>query len=379
MIPQHDIFESPEFWWEKMFLPGVFLSLFGVTLPEAWEIYLVFGSEFFNFKIHPLMYFSAHYIGMNIPYMCIYVFWTLYLGNNFPMPYGTFCCSEISVIILLIAIWCGFPREVRSQPDFTKRRKFYFIYWGICTTALVFVEPAMTRTFHYLKIYEHDNGIKVTWILAFIIPICRGFYEWILPKILNKAAGHANEDAIFWMDTFIACAFALYATVMLADANDATEYLMLGVEMGINFCYAFQFISMHNKIQGNMTDEESTIWKNKKQAILRSLVTMETIEVLIPLAYGMCYATAYFGPNSTIMRDVKNTYWGNTEMDITGLFWSVSRMALIDACGGIVIGALLWLLCRINFFEEFCNIMAKYWISISIAMGSCMFYVRNKF
>ena len=41
MIPQHNIFEYPEFWWEQIFLPGVFASLLRVALPVSWELRLV--------------------------------------------------------------------------------------------------------------------------------------------------------------------------------------------------------------------------------------------------------------------------------------------------------------------------------------------------
>ena len=75
------------------------------------------------------------------------------------------------------------------------------------------------------------------------------------------------------------------------------------------------------------------------------------------------------------MEEVKNTYWGNTEVDINDLLGSVIRMAIYDVCGAIFIGVLLKVLCQIHVYEELCKIMEKYWISMSISMGSSMFYV----
>ena len=152
---------------------------------------------------------------------------------------------------------------------------------------------------------------------------------------------------------------------------------MLGVEYCITVFYALQIICMHNKDQGNMTPEEIIDWKNKKQARIRNLVTMETIEVLIPLAYSMSYGVAFYGPNARYMEKVKNTYWGNTEQDINAVFKSVFRMAGLDACGAILIGVVLGLVCQINTFEEICIIMKKHWITLSLVMGRCLFFVSN--
>ena len=91
----------------------------------------------------------------------------------------------------------------------------------------------------------------------------------------------------------------------------------------------------------------------------------------------MCYATAYYGPNATIMKGVKNNYFGNSEQDIQNVFGSVFKMAVLDTFGAILIGLLLRLLCQINIFDEFCVIMKKYWITLSIIMGMTIYFVRN--
>ena len=215
------------------------------------------------------------------------------------------------------------------------------------------------------------------WIIAFIIPIFRGFYEWILPKFFNRAAGHQNEASTFFLECNIGCHWAFYVTVRLASADELAENWMFGVEMCINFCYAFQIVFLHNKIQGDMTDEEITKWKTKKQAILRNLVSTEAIEILIPLAYSACYASAYYGPNAKIMAGVRSTYFGMKEGDIKDILQSVFKMAVVDAFGAILIGGLLRLLCQINIFDEFCIIMKKHWITILTIMGSCLIFVRN--
>ena len=41
MIPTHNIFEHPEFWWENIFPRGLLFAI-NISLPLAWQVYLVF-------------------------------------------------------------------------------------------------------------------------------------------------------------------------------------------------------------------------------------------------------------------------------------------------------------------------------------------------
>ena len=375
MIPEHNVFEYPEFWWERLVLRDVFFSL-SVALFTTQENFLIFNGEGFNSKLYPFTYFIAIYLGYAIPYLCIYILWTMYMVYNFPMPYVTVPGALFHRIPLFVAVWFGFRREFRCEPNFIKRFMSFVVY-KILTVSITYQEAVTDKILVQLTIFENENGIQVQWLLAIIIPTFRGFFEWILPKVFSTAAGNENEAAWFFMESSLACRYAVYVTVRLVSVDASTVYWMLGVELCINLYYALRIILMHNKVGGDMTAEEITKWKNKKQVLLRNLVTIEAIEILIPLAYSMSYATAYYGPNATIMKGVKNNYFGNAEQDIQDLFKSVFKMAVLDACGATFIGLLLKLQCQINIVDEFCVIMKKYWITLSIIMGYNMYLVRN--
>jgi len=297
------------------------------------------------------------------------------MGYNFPMPFLPIVPGWIANISLMVAVWLGFPSELRSHSQFRKRLTSFLLYLAISFT-IFFQHIFIDVIWGQLWAYENQNGVKVQWLLAFILPVCRGFYGWILPKVFNKAAGHENEAAGFFLETFIGCKYAFFVTVRMVNANDFVTYWIVAVEFCINLGYALQLILMHSKVQGNAA-EEIQKWKNKKQAILRNLVTMEGIEILIPLAYSMGYTTAYYGPNARNMVGVKCAYFGNTEKDIRVVLGSVSQLAELDAYGAIVIGILLGLLCQINIVDEFCIIMKKHWISLTLLVGSNMNFVRN--
>ena len=152
MIPQHNIFEHPEFWWEGMILGHVFVSL-DMALHSAWQVYVVFNGECFNSKLCPLIYFTAFYLGFNIPYVCIYIFWTVQLGYNFPIPFCPVVPGFISNISLMAAIWFGFPCELRSQPEFRHRLTSFLLYLAICFT-IIYQQVCLDTIFAQLKDYE---------------------------------------------------------------------------------------------------------------------------------------------------------------------------------------------------------------------------------
>ena len=196
---------------------------------------------------------------MNIPYVCIYILWTEHMGYNFPMPFAPLPCGCIAAFSMYITIWFGFSAELRSQEEFRKRLMSLMFYMAIITT-IVLHHIILDAILHLLKVYEYENGIQVQWILAFIIPISRGFYESVLPKIINKAAGNENEAASFAMETQIGCWYAMYVTVKLVTADQSTGNWILGVEFCINLWHAFQIIWIHNKVHGDVTVEEIRKW-----------------------------------------------------------------------------------------------------------------------
>ena len=55
------------------------------------------------------------------------------------------------------------------------------------------------------------------------------------------------------------------------------------------------------------------------------------------------------------------------------------QMFSLDFCGIIVTGVTLWVSCKINILEEFCNIMKKYWIilALKLAEGFVSTFAQN--
>ena len=64
-------------------------------------------------------------------------------------------------------------------------------------------------------------------------------------------------------------------------------------------------ISMTWRAKRNIT--EKSLQKLKKS--VQILVLAESLEIVIPLAYLVCFVIAYYGPNADILGNIKNGYW----------------------------------------------------------------------
>ena len=133
---------------------------------------------------------------------------------------------------------------------------------------------------------------------------------------------------------------------------------------------------MHRKIQSD--DSESDNLEILKQDVLEELIVAEIVEVLVPVAYAIAVLIAYYGPNSTILGNIKNNYWSYTEIeDLDSLMYSLFKMFAIDLLSAVIGTVLLWKFCSINFLREVFRILKLYWPFMCIAVGGGVMKVCN--
>lgn len=382
VIPWNDTFEFPEYWWENMVRKGlIYIGLRNITT-TMWEVWLVFKQK----EILTFRWFMRFFVMVSLPFIIlygiIYLYWTEYLGYNHPMPFWVIFAGYPADACKFITIWFSVSKELRQDQKVRKRLKYYILYlvtWNL----ILFMEIFMDYMFVTLTMLDKEDGYSVQWLMAFIIPLCRGVFEWLLPKPFHKALGYKkdwtklDEDvpATFAMETQIADIFTLFVAIRLGSAEQFTVICILGVEFCINLFHCFRIIQLHRKI-GDTDDQQSKIWKAEKESAVISLITVEVIEVLVPFAYAMGYLTAYYGPNAKLMTGVKSTYFGQTPVtDIQSLLNFLFFMCGVDTLGAIVIAILLGYFCKINFVKEFCKIMQKHWITLALYMGADVMHV----
>ena len=382
LIPWNDTFEFPEYWWENMVRMGlIYMALRNITM-TIWEVWLVFKhKEVLTFRWF-MRFFAIVSFPFNILYWLIYLYWTKYSGNNHPMPLWLLLVGYPADACKFITIWFSVSKELRKDQKVRKRLKYYILYlfaWNLILIMEFFMDFMLVT----LTTLDKESGYPVQSLMAFIIPLCRGVFEWILPKPFHKALGYKkdwtklDEDvpATFAMETQIADIFTLYVAIRMGSAEQLTVICILGVEFCINLFHCFRIIQLHKKI-GDTDDQQNKIWKAEKESAVTSLITVEVIEVLVPFAYAMGYLTAYYGPNAELMTGVKSTYFGQTPVtDIQSLLNFLFFMCGVDTLGAIVIAILLGYFCKINFVKEFCKIMQKHWITLAIYLGTDVMHV----
>ena len=98
---------------------------------------------------------------------------------------------------------------------------------------------------------------------------------------------------------------------------------------------------------------------------------MEVVDILIPLLYGLTFAAAYYGPNASILGNVKNSYWRYEEAtDVPAKFIKLLQMLSVDICSLVVTGFAFWTFCKINYLQEICKVLNKYWFIIAIKFST---------
>ena len=106
----------------------------------------------------------------------------------------------------------------------------------------------------------------------------------------------------------------------------------------------------------------------------------EIINSVVPLSYATNFATVYYGPNATLVGNVKRNYFDFEEIKyVQYLFTKMITMFFLDLCGIIVTGVTPWVSCKVNILEEFCKIMKKYWyiLAVQLAEGIVSTFAQN--
>ena len=109
---------------------------------------------------------------------------------------------------------------------------------------------------------------------------------------------------------------------------------------------------------------------------MKDLVLDGTIEVFVPICYLVTFLSAYYGPNAGVLGNIGNSYWQFEAIkDVADVVSLELQMTVIDFAIFVSTGIILWLLCRINLFNEFCKLMKTYWSWIGVRLAMMLFIV----
>ena len=103
------------------------------------------------------------------------------------------------------------------------------------------------------------------------------------------------------------------------------------------------------------------------QEMIEELVLTEKIETLVPLTYLICFAIAYYGPNSEILGNVKLDLWHfKPVLDIGNYMKTLFTLFAVDLTSLVINGIILQTTYNINVLKIFQNIQSEFWLIMAV-------------
>ena len=97
------------------------------------------------------------------------------------------------------------------------------------------------------------------------------------------------------------------------------------------------------------------------------MVLSGSLEIILPVAYMLCFLAAYYGPNADVLGNIKNGFWHFKALDdhwptTKGLLLLTAFQFISFVCAGIF----LFCSVNLNLFYVFLHIMKEYGLILSI-------------
>ena len=151
-------------------------------------------------------------------------------------------------------------------------------------------------------------------------------------------------------------------------ATDLTIYILLGIDFFINFYFVIKAF----RTKRNPTEE------NVEQLIMsvQILVIGESLEIIIPLAYLLCFIAAFMGPNAHILGNVKNGYWQYQSVeDLWSTISNLLFLVVFDCISLTLAGIFLFFSSGINLLHVYLHLMKEYGVVFSIHQAYLLEYL----
>ena len=361
LIPRKNSIYYPQYWYEYAAYLVTFTTL-RIATTQLMEVIIYMNVKSLKSIWTCLKHYLRIMLILGTFYLSSYLMWTVYLENNHPMPFQALT-GTIAWLVSLPLLFFWLPYDLILEKEF-RTKVYFFILYDIVFFLIHQHFTALSILFGILP----DN---LQWVMAFIIPLSREFNSYLLSKIVGRVAGNDNEEANVLLDTTILLVYGMFVAIQLDTANDVTVYMILGVEFCLHVLDCYQIIRLQRKVEADGCETDM----NDKQEKVRCLILAETVEGMIPILYALLFTTAYYGPNGTLIGNVRNGWWNyKAKEDVERFYKVMFQMFMIDVCCVIASSIILKILGRINLFQELCLLLKRYWIILMIKLAFSMLF-----
>ena len=351
-IPRHNSILYPEYWYESLFCI-IFSHSLRDSCVHIVELYIFTKERCLLKKMHLTKVFTICSASFAVPYCISYISWTLYLGYNHPMPFAGFLVLIGDVSIYMVAFWFLFPAQLRTEYEI-KRQSLAYLSWRLWFTAQIILKEILSTVAHL------DSW---SWILPILIPLVRISSCKVAEKIVGSFPETNKDDVKFLVSASITISYVSFVTANLYSLSDTLVYGILVVELFLHMKGCYEIFKVRRRVEEELESMENNTMASDRRKKIQSLAMGEFIDAILPLAFGIAFSMAYYGPNANLIKNVKNDYFGGQAIDdvpyfyfIMGLMFGLDLFAMFMSC------AFLHHICKINLFQGFCNMMQKYWM-----------------
>ena len=359
IIPVHDVLDTSsdmsQYWWETMLqaIPYFASCCAYMLLNCSYWTNITLIRTFKNYWLFfawTLLISSVLFVGFN---MC----WIYGMHLRFPSPFMGLCLAYIAVNLAFIPLWLTFPKHWRREKDI--RQKFRFFILSIWVNMFItLIYSNFTKAFVSVP-------LKYQWIAAIILVPIREFNLWLQKKVCSKAAGERNTSISLTCSHNINNRHCFFILVVLGTtATDTTCWVILAVASGVNLYLGLRILWTKFHTGFNESNRNDII------EMLIGLVINESVELIVPLAFIICFIIAYFGPNAYILGTVKSEYWHHIPVKDIYLFaGSLGIFFLAEAGTFLFSFLLLKLTCGINIMKAIALAQKEYWLLMAVNTG----------
>ena len=363
LIPRHNIIYYPNIWHKTIFCS--LAAIFAVCMRMLLEL-SVFTKEKSLIEITMIVrwFLCLTSIYMILMYFSTFV-WTTYLEFHLPIP---FCGLLTNVLVWLIGDCClwsmvVFPSELKNKDEFRRKINRYLIY-DMWWYFINFQRDILSFGFKAI------SG-ELQFIFALLIPVVKEMNKRILGRLVMRIVEKEDETANVLVSVRLNIHYALFVAIRMNGAEVRTVFFILMVDFLLQLWMARQIIKIDQKVQSEI--EKTDAMKNIRAKAIMKLLLAETIEGLVPIAYAIGFAMAYYGPNGNLTGNVLSDIWAYKKVDNVGRLFAIQFILFgIDSLSVMINTFVLSKFGSVNLKEEFCEAMKKYWLFLTIQLGNTL-------
>ena len=364
LIPYQDSIKDPSYFYESPLI-SIFCSLPMSGVVWVWEFsYIINMDQLRNFKTCAKVTFGLIISKLSLKGI-IYIVWSFIKGYRYPMPFHDMLLALALFPPSFILLWSQCPKEWRCKKEF-QRRFWYYISIKLVNIGIYLEYQFLFKTAFIITPKNWQ------WLLSLALLISREINLHLQMKQSYKAAGTKDDSVELFREHYICTQHCIFVTTAIGGEFITTlsTIILIGSDAVLNFYSAMKLVWMkyQNKIEKNVEGA---------RRLLTSMMVNEIVEFVTAIAFLVNLLICYYGPNATLIANIKSSYFHNKPIANIDIFVAnLLYFIFVDVlCIGIT-GCCLWIFSRINIIRANAYMQQEFWFMMA---GSTAYWMNNHF